>query len=154
MKDVYEKMKIRVASAKETKKILSLSSRFIEESSMGFMKQSEQTATELFEPYLLNGAYYLIAIKNKQILGWLLVGWNVDQFSDEQIGCLLDVYVFPAHRRFGVAKKLLERSLQDLKELGYRKVQLTVFSGNPSKSLCEAFGFSDVFTLMEKKLTE
>lgn len=147
-------MLIRVASAKETKKILSLSSRVIEESSMGFMKQSEHSATELFEPYLLNGAYYLVAIKNKRILGWLLVGWNMDQLSNEPIGCLLDVYVFPSDRRFGVAKKLMERSLQDLKKLGYRKVQLTVFSGNSSKNLCESFGFTDVFTLMEKEITD
>jgi ribosomal protein S18 acetylase RimI-like enzyme len=39
-----------------------------------------------------------------------------------------------------------------LKEKGYKKVQLNVFSGNRAKHLYQNLGFQEVSTLMEKKL--
>lgn len=145
-------MIIRKATNDETNMILDLSKRFIEESTMGYLTFSEENVLKTFEPFLANGAYYLVAKNDDVLLGWLLVGWNIDQFTHETIGFLLDIYIFPEYRRSGVANKLVTEALKILKEDNYRKVQLTIFSGNPSKILCEQFGFKEVLTLFEKTL--
>lgn len=146
-------MIIRKANKKEIHFILDFSQKVIEESSMGYLKSSHQNIPrEVFKPAMENGAYYLIAEKEHTLLGWILVGATIDSYSLEEIGYLLDIYVFPKHRKSGVAKKLTEEAFSQLKQADYKKVQLSIFSGNHSKALCQQLGFKEILTVFEKPL--
>lgn len=144
-------MIIRKATKKETEAILDISQKVIEESSMGHITSKDPNIVRvLFQPFLESGAYYLIAKEGNDLLGWILLGPNYDPYSDEEIGYLFDIYVFPEYRKSGVAKKLNHEALVRLKQDHYKKVQLCIFSGNHSKDLCQQFGFKELMTVYEK----
>ncbi|MDQ0257597.1 L-amino acid N-acyltransferase YncA [Evansella vedderi] len=147
-------MFIRKATKEETDTILDLSQKFVGESSMGYVKPSlRNISKEMFGPHLESGAaYYLLAEKKNTLLGWILVGVNIDPYSHEEVGCLLDIYVFPEYRKSGVAKKLMHEALDRLKQAHYKKVKCSIFSGNHSKALCDQFGFKEVLTVFERPL--
>nr|WP_246187708.1 GNAT family N-acetyltransferase [Ornithinibacillus caprae] len=103
-------------------------------------------------PILADGGYYLIYEKNRTIHGWIGVGTIYDSYSEEVVGTIPEVYVFPAYRGQGVAEKLFHEAFRHLKTENVNKVQLNVFAGNHAKKLYEKIGFHDVSTLMEKDL--
>ncbi|OCA92088.1 GNAT family N-acetyltransferase [Pseudobacillus wudalianchiensis] len=146
-------MIIRKANQKETDFILNFSQEVIEEGSMGYLKPSrDNIISEVFKPALENGAYYLVAEKENTLLGWILVGTNIDLYSFEEIGYLLDIYVFSPYRKSGIAKELTQEALKRLKQGHYKKVQLSIFSGNHSTALCQQFGFKEILTVFERPL--
>ncbi|RJS60029.1 GNAT family N-acetyltransferase [Bacillus sp. PK3_68] len=146
-------MIIRKSNRKETDFIFAFSQKVIEESSMGYLKPGHHNiVTEMFEPALQNGAYYLVAEKENKLLGWILVGTTIDPYSLEEIGYLLDIYVFPDYRKSAIAKKLTHEALTRLKQDHYQKVQLSIFSGNHSTALCQQFDFKEVLTVFERPL--
>ncbi|KMY55873.1 hypothetical protein AC623_19625 [Bacillus sp. FJAT-27231] len=146
-------MIIRKANQKEIDFILNFSQEVIEEGSMGYLKPSrDNIISEIFKPALENGAYYLVAEKENTLLGWILVGTNIDLYSFEEIGYLLDIYVFSPYRKSGIAKELTQEALKRLKQDQYKKVQLSIFSGNHSTALCQQLGFQEVLTVFERPL--
>ena len=145
-------MCIRKATSTELEYILEHSPAVMQEETMGYRKGNINTASELMSQALVNDGYYLIFVENKIMKGWLGVCdfYNID--SEEMQGMLVELYVIPEFRQMGIAKRLLEFALEDMKEKGTKHVQLNVYSGNPAKRLYEEIGFSDVSTVMEKKL--
>ena len=124
------------------------------ESSVGYVKNDQQQAINMFVPILNNGAYYLVATENSKLCGWILIGQEYSPFTNEWVGLIYDLSVFKDYRKKGVGKKLIRNGLTQLKKSGYQKVQLNVFSGNPAKSLYNRLGFQEISTLMEKSLKQ
>ena len=145
-------MTIRKATYSETQKILNHSLDVLKEATMGYIEARREIAIQMVSPFLSDGGHYLVYIENNVIQGWIGVGKTIDYYSEEMIGNIPEVYVLPQYRKQGVAEKLCEEALRQLKEKGYKKVQLNVFSGNHAKHLYQNLGFQEVSTLMEKKL--
>lgn len=145
-------MCIRKATVVELEYILEHSHLVMQEATMGYRKGDEITASELMSQTLANNGYYLVFVENRIIKGWLGVCdfYNLD--SEELQGMIVELYVFPEFRKQGIATRLLEVALKNMKESGTKHVQLNVFSGNRAKRLYEELGFYDVSTVMEKKL--
>lgn len=144
-------MTIRKATYSETQIILNHSIDVLKEATMGFVEVSQEIADQMVSPFLSDGGYYLVCMEDHVIQGWIGVGTTIDFHSGEMIGVILEIYVQPPYRKQGVAEKLCKEAFRQLKEKGYRKVQLNVFSGNPAKHLYQNLGFQEVSTLMEKK---
>src|SRR5699024_6747401 len=100
---------------------------------------------------LLDGGYYLVYEENQVIKGWIGLGQSYNYFTDEMDGMILELYVLPKYRKKGIAKKLLNDACNRLKNDGFKKVQLNVYSGNPAKYLYERLGFYDVSIMMVKR---
>jgi ribosomal protein S18 acetylase RimI-like enzyme len=145
-------MTIRKATYSEIQKILNHSLDVLKEATMGYVEVRREIAFQMVSPFLSDGGYYLVYIENHVIQGWIGVGRTIDFHSEEIIGIIPEIYVLPEYRKQGVAEKLCEEALRHLKEKGYKKVQLNVFSGNHAKHLYQNLGFQEVSTLMEKKL--
>jgi len=145
-------MKIRRANIAETNELLQLTSYVMGESSMGYVPSDINIGYNVFSPLLNNGAYYLIAVKDHWIIGWVLIGPDFNPIHTEKTGSILSIYVFPDYRNEGVGKQLMMRALKELQQHNYRKVHLNVYTGNPAKILYEKLGFHDVSTVMEMNL--
>lgn len=145
-------MIIRKANADEVFTIKNIAPTVINESSMGKVQASKENYSKIFEPFIQSGAYYIVAIENNTILGWILNGWNFDFMADEQVGFILDVYVFPPYRRLGVANQLTQYAVMELRKAGFKKAQLNIYAGNPSKKVAEEVGFKEHSTVMEMNL--
>ena len=145
-------MTIRKATYRETQKILNHSVKVLKEATMGYIQANREIAFQMVSPFLSDGGHYLVYTENNAIQGWIGVGKANDYYSDEMIGIIPEIYVLPQYRKQGIAEKLCEEALRQLKEKGYKKVQLNVFSGNHAKHLYQKLGFQEVSTLMEKNL--
>jgi ribosomal protein S18 acetylase RimI-like enzyme len=145
-------MTIRKATYSETQNILDHSLDVLKEATMGYVEARREIAFQMVSPFLSNGGYYLVYMENHVIRGWIGVGRTVDYYSEEMIGFIPEIYVLPQYRKQGVAEKLCEEALRHLKEKGYQRVQLNVFSGNHAKHLYQNLGFQEVSILMEKNL--
>jgi ribosomal protein S18 acetylase RimI-like enzyme len=145
-------MTIRKATYSETRKILNHSLDVLKEATMGFVEVRQEIVFQMISPFLSDGGYYLVYMENHVIQGWIGVGRTIDFYSEERIGIIPEIYILPQYRKQGVAEKLCKEALRQLKEKGYKKVQLNVFSGNHAKYLYQNLGFQEVSTLMEKNL--
>ena len=145
-------MTIRKATYSETQTILDYALVVLEEATMGSVKQSPEKALQWVSPFLSDGGYYLVHIENNVIQGWVGVGRTFDFNTEEMVGFIPEIFVLPQYRKQGIAEKLCMEAFSKLKEQGYKKVQLNVFSGNPVKNLYYKLGFQDVSTLMQKDL--
>ncbi|MEW9502678.1 GNAT family N-acetyltransferase [Jeotgalibacillus marinus] len=145
-------MTIRKATYSETQTILNYSLVVLKEATMGSVEQSQEKALQLVSPFLSDGGFYLVHIENNVIQGWIGVGKIFDYYTDEMVGFIPEIFVLPQYRKQGIAEKLCMEAFSKLKEHGYQKVQLNVFSGNPVKNLYYKLGFNDVSTLMQKDL--
>lgn len=115
--------------------------------------EADNNQEEMMNAYknsIKHGAYFLVARLNDALVGWVLVDKSTDWFTQKEIGWISDVYVKKEYRSQGYAKRLLQRSLKDFKELGYTDVRLNVFSFNKNAiSLYEKLGFHDVCKFMK-----
>ncbi|MEH7382690.1 GNAT family N-acetyltransferase [Bacillus sp. JJ1533] len=145
-------VQIRKATYEETQRILNHSLEVLKEATMGHVKPSKKKAFDLISPFLSNGGYYLICLEKNRILGWIGVGSSVDNYTDEMIGVILEIYVLPHYRNKGIAKKLCYEAFKYLNREGLNRVQLNVFSGNRAKKLYEEIGFKEVSSVMERKI--
>lgn len=145
-------MTIRLATFEETQNILNYHMVVMKEATMGYVKPSREKVYQLMSPFLNGGGYYLVRTKNNVIHGWVGLGRTVDQNTDELVGFINEMYVFPLYRKQGVAKKLCEAAFKQLKAEGYKKVQLNVYSGNHAKNLYQNLGFQEVSTMMTRDL--
>lgn len=142
-------MLIRKAKQSELNMLLNMTVNVINESSMGFVQTNYQNGLASFVPFIYNGAYYLIALDHQTIAGWILLGPDFNPYHMQKTGSIISLYVFPAYRKKGVGKQLMEHALNELKNQGFQKVQLNVYLGNPAKNLYEKMGFRDISSVME-----
>ncbi|HHW37023.1 MAG TPA: GNAT family N-acetyltransferase [Bacillales bacterium] len=145
-------MIIRRANENEIKQLLQWSIPLTEELSAGYMKSNVQMTNDMVSKVLSNGGYYLVAQHGWDIMGWVLVGFDLNFYKNTPIGFLYELYVFPSYRKNGVGKVLMKEAVDQLKTAGMKFVQLNVFAGNSAKEMYEKLGFKDVTTLMEKEL--
>lgn len=145
-------MAIRKANQNETDQLIRLCGKVMKESTMGYADNNMQTAYNLFMPIIQNGAYFLVDEESGKLRGWILLGKDWNMYSNEAIGLLLSVYVFPAYRKAGVARLLTQAAIQELKAQGIHTIQLNVFDGNPSRIICEQLGFKEISSTLELRL--
>ncbi|PAV29193.1 GNAT family N-acetyltransferase [Virgibacillus profundi] len=144
-------MTIRKATYHETQEILDYSIDVLKEASMGYVIPTQEKAHQMVFSFLSAG-YYLVYIEKNVIKGWIAVTSTIDYYTDDTVGIIPEIYVLPNYRRQGLAEILFKEALKLLKEEGYTKVQLNVFSGNHIKHLYQKLGFQEISTLMEIKL--
>lgn len=93
----------------------------------------------------------LVAEEEEKIIGVILVG------NDGRRGYIYHTAVHPEYRRKGIAGKLADHAVKELKRLGINKAALVAFAGNEAGN---AFWESQGFTVREdlvyrnKTLTE
>lgn len=79
----------------------------------------------------------LVAENGTRLIGAILVG------NDGRRGYIYHTAVHPAFRKQGVAKKLVEKAMEELSALGIHKAALVVFSRNePGNTFWESQGFT------------
>lgn len=134
-------MMIRRPNEEEIKKIFTLTPQAIFEGTMGETQPTIEQVKQLNESLLKKGHYYLIATENKELIGWILMGGREDQFSGKKIGFIYELYVIEKYRGKGIAKKLIQTGIGQLKNEGYSEIRLTVYAGNPALQIYESLGF-------------
>jgi L-amino acid N-acyltransferase YncA len=145
---------IRRATEQETNTILQMTGHIIQESTAGYATNGSQKAYQMFAPLLQNGAYYLVAIQNQRVIGWIMLGQDRNPLTNEYVGSLLDLYVLLPYRKQRIGDTLMKAAINELKQQGFRVIQLNVFAGNTAKSIYEKLGFKDVAHLMELRFTD
>ncbi|WP_078432107.1 GNAT family N-acetyltransferase [Metabacillus halosaccharovorans] len=142
-------MIIRKADQNETNTLLYMTINVMSESTMGLVHNDVQMGMNMFVPLLNSGSYYLIAVDQNQIAGWVLIGPDFSPVNVQKTGSITSLYVFPFYRKMGLGKQLMQSAIQQLKAEGFQKVMLNVYTGNPAKQLYETLGFTDISTVME-----
>ncbi|WP_100405828.1 GNAT family N-acetyltransferase [Bacillus solitudinis] len=142
-------MLIRRSSNDEFEFIQSHKSQVQHEATMGYVNESNQLEMDLNTPY--QGHYYVFE-HQYTVQGWVLLGETKGPFTNDQSGVILELYVLPAYRKYGVGKMLMNFAIEHFKYQGLKKVQLNVFSGNPARKLYERLGFHEVASLMERPI--
>lgn len=145
-------MEIKPPSESELGTIITLSPQAIYEGTLGEAKPTREKTKHLIESLLEKGSYYLIAIENNELWGWALVGKNKDQFSNEPIGFVYELFVLEEHRGKGISKQLMEESINQFKQKGCIEVRLNVFEGNRAIKLYEDLGFENKTVTMSRRL--
>ena len=146
-------MIIRKADQNETNTLLYMTINVMSESTMGLVHNDVQMGMNMFVPLLNSGSYYLIAVDQNQIAGWVLIGPDFSPVNVQKTGSITSLYVFPFYRKIGLGKQLMQSAIQQLKAEGFQKVMLNVYTGNPAKQLYENLGFTDISTVMELTIT-
>ena len=146
-------MIIRKANQNETNTLLYMTINVMSESTMGLVHNDVQMGMNMFVPLLNSGSYYLIAVDQNQIAGWVLIGPDFSPVNVQKTGSITSLYVFPFYRKMGLGKQLMQSAIQQLKAEGFQKVMLNVYTGNPAKQLYENLGFTDISTVMELTIT-
>ncbi|QAS51318.1 GNAT family N-acetyltransferase [Halobacillus litoralis] len=134
-------MIIRKPNDNELEKVISLSPKAILDGTLGVVKPTREKVTQLVESLLDRGSYYLIATDGHELMGWVLLGSSKDQFTNETIGFIYELFVLEVFRGKGISEKLMRSGVDHLKNEGYSEVRLSVFSGNKAIELYEKMGF-------------
>lgn len=135
-------MDIRKPTDWELKKVLAFSPNAVFDGTLGEIKPTVEKVEQLVKPLLENGSYYLIAVENGTIMGWILLGKNKDQFTDKLNGFIYELFVIEEFRGNGISKKLTNEAIDHLRKDGYTEVRLSAFSGNMAIKLYEKMGFN------------
>ncbi|MCM3239353.1 GNAT family N-acetyltransferase [Heyndrickxia oleronia] len=135
-------MDIRKPNDFELKRILSLSPQAVFDGTLGEVRPTKEKIEQLIEPLLKKGNYYLIAIENDTLMGWILIGTSKDQFTDKIYGFIYELFVLEEFRGKGISKMLMRTGIDYLKQDGYSEVRLSAFAGNQAIKLYEKFGFN------------
>lgn len=101
---------------------------------------TDPTTDQLFELFKTDRSYYFIAKDNGKIVG----GCGIYPTSGLPEGCveLVKLYVAKSHRKLGLGKKLMERSISEAVTQGYRELYLeTLPELHIAVGLYEALGF-------------
>lgn len=136
-------MEIRKPNLAELESILQLSPQALFEGTLGRVRPTDEKVKQLVEPLLGKGCYYLIATEEEKLMGWILIGPSKDQFSDEIIGFIYELYVMQEFRGKGISKHLMKSAIEQLKSEGYPEIRLGVFAGNQAMKLYKQMGFSE-----------
>lgn len=135
-------MEIRKPNDSELKKIILLSPQAVFDGTLGEVKPSNEKIKHLVERLLEKGSYYLIAIENDIIMGWIFIGESKDQFTDKMNGFIYELFVRKEFRGIGISKLLMRTAIDHLRKDGYSEVRLSAFAGNQAIKLYEKIGFN------------
>ncbi|PYO13414.1 MAG: ribosomal-protein-alanine N-acetyltransferase [Gemmatimonadetes bacterium] len=92
-----------------------------------------------FAECLAVGVPFLVALEGQDVAGYAVAHAAADE------GEILNVGVAPRHRRRGVGRALVERTLDGLRSRGVRVVYLEVRESNAAaRQLYESMGFAEV----------
>ncbi len=91
---------------------------------------------------LKKGSYYLIAIEDDKLMGWILLGASKDQFTDKMNGFIYELYVIEEFRGKGISKQLMRTAINHLRQAGYSEVRLSAYAKNQAIKLYEKMGFN------------
>ncbi|WP_423409380.1 GNAT family N-acetyltransferase [Heyndrickxia sp. MSNUG] len=137
------------ATDSEIEEIFSLAGKNRAEATGIHEQNNQEKMIASYQDSLENGAYFLVARTDDDLIGWVLVDRSLDWFTHKEIGWISDVYVKTEFRNHGVAEDLLEQSLVEFKHLGYDDVRLNVFCFNEKAiRLYNKIGFKDVSKFM------
>lgn len=143
---------IRKATMAETRDIVRFAFDVMKEATFGQVKLSREKAFQFANEFLQSGGFYLVYTEHQKIQGWVGLGTTFDTYQDKQTGFLYEIYVLPAYRKRGIAKKLCQEAIQHLEKYGYRTIELNVFAGNEkARNLCKSLGFTEVSTILKRE---
>lgn len=145
-------MEFRKATPAETEYIVEHCAQSLHEGTRGLMPADRERAQEITKPLLERNGYYLVAAEGDAVRAWVLVGTNRDFFTEQTCGFIYDVYTLPEGRRQGLAKRLMQLAVEQLREAGHSTVRLNVFAGNPARNLYEELGFTEWSSVLSLKL--
>ncbi|WP_018665524.1 GNAT family N-acetyltransferase [Heyndrickxia acidiproducens] len=134
-------MEIREPNQVEFEQIMQLSPQAIYDGTLGETRPAHGKIKQLIKKLLENGCYYIIAVADEQLLGWILVGSSKDQFSDQLTGFIYELFVKEEYRSRGIAKQLMLSAINRLKTEGYSEIRLSAYANNPAIKLYENLGF-------------
>lgn len=134
-------MDIRKPSNSELEKVMLFSPQAVYDGTLGKVKPTSEKIKQLVEPLLVKGSYYLIAVEDDQLMGWILLGASKDQFTDKVNGFIYELFVIEKFRGNGISKRLMETAIDYLRQDGYPEVRLSAFAGNQAIKLYEKMGF-------------
>ncbi|EON70375.1 GNAT family N-acetyltransferase [Lysinibacillus sphaericus] len=135
-------MEIRKPNYSELEEIIALSPQALFDGTLGGVRATNEKVLNLIEPLLKKGCYYLIATENNELIGWILVGANKDQFTDQLNGFIYELFVKEEFRGKGISKKLMNVAIEQLRQEGYSEARLSAYVGNNAIKLYEKMGFS------------
>ncbi|MGV2485235.1 UNVERIFIED_CONTAM: GNAT family N-acetyltransferase [Bacillus mycoides] len=141
---------ITKADEEETQQILHYAAQSLFEGTRGNCQLSTEKAIEITKPLVEKGAYYIVTKEENKVVGWILIGENVDYFSREKLGFIYELYVFLEYRGRGLSRKLMKAGIKELQEK-YSEIRLNVFTGNFAKEMYEDFGFVERQVIMTLK---
>lgn len=141
---------ITKADEEEMKQILHYAAQSLFEGTRGNCQLSTEKAIEITKPLVEKGAYYIVTKEENKVVGWILIGENVDYFSREKLGFIYELYVFSEYRGRGLSRKLMKAGIKELQEK-YSEIRLNVFTGNFAKEMYEDFGFVERQVIMTLK---
>ncbi|GAA0308792.1 ribosomal protein S18 acetylase RimI-like enzyme [Gracilibacillus halotolerans] len=135
-------MDIRRPNDSELEKIILLSPQALFDGTLGEVSSTIDKVRSLIEPLLKKGSYYLIAIEEGKLMGWILIGASRDQFTDKTNGFIYELFVLEEFRGNGVSKQLMKTAIDELRQHGYSEVRLSAYAGNQAIKLYEKMGFN------------
>ncbi|MGM0890539.1 MAG: GNAT family N-acetyltransferase [Bacillota bacterium] len=135
-------MDIRKPNDSELKKVMLLSPQAVFDGTLGEVKPTNEKIEQLVEPLLEKGSYYLIAIEDDKLMGWVLIGSSKDQFTDKMNGFIYELFVIEEFRGNGISKRLMRTAIDLLKQDGHSEVRLSAFAENQAIKLYEKMGFN------------
>ncbi len=134
-------MIIRKPTEAELEKVLTLSPQAVFDGTLGEVKTTDEKIKQLVLPLLQKGSHYFIAIEKDTIQGWILVGESKDQFTDQQLGFIYELFVGEEWRGHGISKKLMNKALDHFRQAGFSEVRLSAYAENHAIQLYEKMGF-------------
>ncbi|EGK11795.1 GNAT family acetyltransferase [Desmospora sp. 8437] len=146
-------MKIGPATASQVENIKQHARQAMEEGTLYHARRlPEERVHDMMEKVLERGGEHWAAVEGEELMGWVLIGPHRDFFSDEVIGFIYELHVFPDHRGKGLGERLMKMALQQLQAKGYREIRLNVFAGNPAIDLYRKLGFTERQVMMSRQL--
>ncbi|WP_059173480.1 GNAT family N-acetyltransferase [Bacillus sp. FJAT-27445] len=134
-------MDIRKPDDLELKRIYSISPQAIYDGTLGEVKPTNEKIEQLIDPILEKGGYYLRAVEDDKIMGWILLGAGKDKFTDKINGFIHELFVLNEFRGKGISKQLMKAGIDQLKQDGYSEIRHNAFAENPAVKLYERMGF-------------
>lgn len=134
-------MNIRKAENNDLKTIISLSPQAVFDGTLGEVRPSHSKIDSMVNPLLEKGGFYLVAVDQEEIIGWLLLGTSKDQFTDEALGFIYEIYILKDYRGQGFSKELMKAAIEHFQQEGYAEVRLSAKAENPAVRIYENAGF-------------
>ncbi|RLJ87029.1 GNAT family N-acetyltransferase [Planococcus citreus] len=135
-------MNIRKADHSDLNAIVSLSPQAIYDGTLGEVMPSNEKVESLVQSILDKGGFYFIAEEKGEILGWVLAGTTKDQFTEEPIGFIYELYIRQPYRGKGHSKRLMNAAIEHFQEDGFTEVRLSAKAENPAVRMYENMGFT------------
>lgn len=111
-----------------------------------FQNLSKKEIKKEFEEKLKN--YFLVSVINNQVIGYI----ESIFYKKYKRGYIYDMFVLKEFRNKGIATKMKDIFIQELKKRKYNQISLDVNKINPAVKTYENWGFKIVKYRMVKKL--